>query len=283
MSLLSPLLADSPLRAGSFIVTLYGDVVEPRGGRLWIGNLIETCGAVGLSESLVRTAVSRLVAADQLAGERDGRHSFYRLTETASRQFGLAERTLFEPATPDSWRILWHPQPDDPANESLSRHGFARLAPGWWIGPAGNQPLPPDALVFDATSSITPALAQMAAAHWDLSAHASAYDAFIDRFQPLASGLQGSGPGSPEEALLVRLLLVHHFRHVALKDPHLPEAALPSDWSGRKARRMFASLYLALSPQANLHVAGRFVSEQGNLPETTDAIAHRHRVLAVTG
>jgi len=46
------------LRAGSFIVTLYGDVVEPRGGRLWMGNIIETCASMGISETLVRTAVS---------------------------------------------------------------------------------------------------------------------------------------------------------------------------------------------------------------------------------
>ena len=29
-----------PLRAGAFIVTLYGDAVVPRGGSLWVGNVI---------------------------------------------------------------------------------------------------------------------------------------------------------------------------------------------------------------------------------------------------
>lgn len=61
------------LKAAGFIVTIYGDVVEPRGGVVWTGNLIETCAAAGISETLVRTAVSRLVAAGQLSGEREGR------------------------------------------------------------------------------------------------------------------------------------------------------------------------------------------------------------------
>lgn len=54
-------------------MTIYGDVVEPRGGIARIGNPIETCAEVGISENLVRTAVSRLVAAGQLSGEREGR------------------------------------------------------------------------------------------------------------------------------------------------------------------------------------------------------------------
>ena len=65
-SCLAILLDDSPPRAAAFIVTIYGDVVEPRGGATWIGNLIEICAAVGISETLVRTAVSRLVSAGQL-------------------------------------------------------------------------------------------------------------------------------------------------------------------------------------------------------------------------
>ena len=58
--------ANAP-RAPAFLVTLYGDVVEPRGGTLWMGSLIECCAMHGLSESLVRTAVSRLVGAGRHA------------------------------------------------------------------------------------------------------------------------------------------------------------------------------------------------------------------------
>ncbi len=60
------------LRAASFIVTLYGDVVEPRGGLLWMGTLVEVCALVGISETRVRTAVSRLVAAGPARGDARG-------------------------------------------------------------------------------------------------------------------------------------------------------------------------------------------------------------------
>ena len=55
-----------PPRATSFIVTLYGDLVEPRGGTIWMGSVIDICAAVGLTETHVRTSVSRLVANGQL-------------------------------------------------------------------------------------------------------------------------------------------------------------------------------------------------------------------------
>lgn len=60
------LLAGVELRSAPFIVTIYGDVVVPRGGVLWTGTLIDICARVGINESLVRTAVSRLVAAGSL-------------------------------------------------------------------------------------------------------------------------------------------------------------------------------------------------------------------------
>ena len=61
--LIRSILTGTELRSASFIVTLYGDVAVPRGGVLWTGTLIEICARVGISESLVRTAVSRLVTA----------------------------------------------------------------------------------------------------------------------------------------------------------------------------------------------------------------------------
>lgn len=93
--LIPRLCADLPITAGSFIVTVYGDVVVPRGEVLWIGSLIETCARIGISENLVRTAVSRMVAAGRLEGERSGRRSFYRLAPAARAEFADAARLLY--------------------------------------------------------------------------------------------------------------------------------------------------------------------------------------------
>ena len=88
------LMQDLPLTAASFIVTVYGDIVVPRGEVLWMGSLIEICDSVGISENLVRTAVSRLVSAGSLLGERNGRRSFYRLAPAARAEFAEAAQRL---------------------------------------------------------------------------------------------------------------------------------------------------------------------------------------------
>ena len=62
-----------PMRAGSLIVTIYGDAIVPRGGSLWLGSLLDMMAGFGVDPGLVRTAVSRLVAASIAPPSRPGR------------------------------------------------------------------------------------------------------------------------------------------------------------------------------------------------------------------
>lgn len=266
------------LRAGSFIVTIYGDVVEPRGGRLWMGALIETCARVGISESLVRTAVSRLVAAGQLEGERAGRRSFYGLTERARGEFLAAAQIIFQPLPRPGWSLLWlPPELGDDAGNALEKAGFARLAARWYLG-SGEAPVA-GALCFSANAQSGAALRAMAASHWDLAAEGQAYHDCLNRFGSVEQKLSEGLTLSPEEALLLRLLLVHQFRQAALRDPGLPVEALPDGWPGGPARELFARLYLALSPGAEARIAETFESEEAPLPGSSPASDQRAQTL----
>lgn len=251
-----------PLRAAGFIVTLYGDAVVPRGGEVWIGTIIETCAMVGISETLVRTAVSRLVAAGQLEGWRRGRRSFYRLSDAARAEYEAAARIIYGPAEPGPgrWRFLHLPEAGGEAlMAGLERQGYARLRPLLAVGPARG-PVPRGCLSFEAEPE-GPLLVEFAATSWDLAPHAAAYAAFRARFAPL----DGLVPATGAEALAARLLLVHAWRQALLRDPRLPVAALPVDWPGRAARDLFHRLYAALSPAADSHIGARFEGAQGYL------------------
>ncbi len=284
-ALLRAILAESPLKAAGFIVTVYGDVVEPRGGVVWTGNLIETCSAVGISETLVRTAVSRLVAAGQLSGEREGRRSFYRLAAPARAEFTAAARLLFGPPEAADWHFvqLTGAAPDE-AMQVLERAGHARLGSRLAVGARRLPPLKQPAVVFRAeVVSGAEDLGAFAADHWNLARHAEAYAGFLDRFGRLAALLSGGARLGAAESLVARLLLVHQFRLVVLRDPRLPQAALPADWPGEEARRLFAGLYLRLSPEADLHVARHFVTADGPLPEASEATLRRLALLRAAG
>lgn len=287
--------AQRPLRAAAFIVTLYGDVVVPRGGTLWIGNVIEACRMHGISETLVRTAVSRLVAAGRLEGLRAGRRSFYRLTPAARREFERAAELLYagwpEP-DPGDWTLaLGRDGAARSALEALLGRGFGLAAPGLALRPGhaadeALQGLGEDAaapLIFESRLAGPPVperLRPLAAAAWDLEGLDAAYRAFLETFGPLDEAL-GEAPRRLDGALALaaRLLLVHAFRLAALSDPQLPAAALPDPWSGRAARRLFARLYRALSPAADAHIAARFVDADG--PLAADAAVLDWRLAAL--
>lgn len=284
-----------PLRAAAFIVTLYGDVVVPRGGALWIGNVIEACAEVGISETLVRTAVSRLVAAGRLVGTRAGRRSFYSLTPAARAEFERAADILYagrRDPDPSEWTfVLAGAAAGRPAVEALSKAGFGLTATGIALRPG---PPPPLSLVLPAGDGPAPlvfraqldgptapqALRSLAATAWDLPELAAEYEAFSALFRPIETAMQETGELDGALALALRLLLVHGFRRPALRDPRLPAAALPGDWSGHAARRLFGTVYRALSPAADAHVARRFVDGDGPIKPAPGSLQRRLRRLA---
>jgi phenylacetic acid degradation operon negative regulatory protein len=270
--LIADLLAGERLRAAGFIVTVYGDVAEPRGGRLWMATLIEVCGLAGISETLIRTAVSRLVAAGRLEGARDGRRSYYRLTETAREEFAQAAARIFAPAQPPGrWLVTGAV---DGEEEAMSAAGFQPLGGGLWLGV--EQPgiaMPAGFTLRAELASGTEAFRDFAAERWRLAGLAAAYTAFCNRFAPLAAALAAGAVPDGETSLIARLLLVHHYRLALLDDPNLPPDALDPGWPGGRARALFADLYSRLSPAADAHIAQAFAA--------TETEATRRRMLAL--
>ena len=259
------------LRAGSFIITAFGDVVAPRGGTLSLASLIRFLASFGINDSQVRTAVSRLVADGWLAGSRRGRNSFYSLTEPGGRRFAAATRRIYDAGELEwegRWQVVICPEPG-PKREALRRElgwaGFGAMAPGLFLHP--NPPegaaeaaleavgLTGRVLVIDgsrALAALPETLHLMAESCWALDGLAAAYTAFTDRFAGLAAALAAgpARPPAPEAALQARVLLIHDYRRALLRDPLLPHDFLPADWPGHAARRRAQEIYRALAPAA---------------------------------
>jgi phenylacetic acid degradation operon negative regulatory protein len=261
------------LNAAAFIVTVYGDVVVPRGEVLWTGTLIDLCTRVGINESLVRTAVSRLVAASRLEGERIGRRSYYRLRSSAMAEFIQAADLLYGPdRQARGWQIIHNP---DLRPEDARRQRMGHMGGPVFIRPDRGQPLPEGALVFHAETVTSD---RPLAIFWDLSALHDGYARFMALFQ-------GVDPAqlSDDRALVTRLLLVHGYRMVLLRDPRLPHEHLPADWNGAEARVLFRRLYLALTPAAQSHIAQACEGADGLLPAETEATRRRLALLKTPG
>ena len=266
------------LRAGSFIVTLYGDVILPRGGSVWIGNVIETCQVVGINESQSRTAISRLVEAGRLSGHRSGRRSFYHLTDAAAAEFQMAAQAIHGPgavADDAPWTVVRiSADTAVAALAALGGRGFGAVGPTMAVKP-GNRAAEVRATLGSAIGLVvfiarpaemtTDGLKDLAADTWDLGILSSAYADFARRFSPLAASLDNGSTLDGAESLVARLLLVHEFRRIALRDPGLPGLALPDDWPGAMARSLFRACYDRLTPATEQHVRAGFVDIAGPL------------------
>lgn len=277
-NLVDTLLDAFQIKAAAFIVTLYGDIVEPRGGVLWVGSIIESCAAVGISENLVRTAVSRLMAAGQLESERAGRRSYYRLTSSARTEFAYAAKVLYDQPAAAQWRLVYLDGAEaDTSMRALKRLGYASINARMAIG-SDDVPLPPHVLVWQAdVLQGHSAMRQFVAAHWDLPTYAQAYQGFISSFEPVTALLDEIDAAT---ALTLRLLMVHEYRHIALRAPHFPAEALPEFWAGHEARKLFTHLYLALSKMADTQIGTRFINAQGALPVQSEQLGQRLARLA---
>ncbi|MGO4449929.1 PaaX family transcriptional regulator C-terminal domain-containing protein, partial [Phyllobacterium sp. TAF24] len=233
----------------------------------------------GISETLVRTAVSRLVTSGQLLGERDGRRSYYRLSAAARTEFAAAAQILFGSQEAVEWNFL-HLTGPEPENDmvALERLGYAKIGQRLAFGPRTPEPVPPRAVIFAAQPSAEgEGLSTSISQYWDLAGHSTSYISFINRFSPFLNIVEQTETLLPSACLTLRLLLVHQYRMIVLHDPRLPPSVLPAGWPGHQARQLFTELYRRLSPLADEHIAGSFVTGSGPLPRTTETTRQRLR------
>src|SRR5579872_2743323 len=95
-----------PLRAGSLLVTLFGDAILPRGGTVTLGSLIKLAAPFGINERLVRTAAARLVHEGWLKARRFRKLSEYHLSADGRERFLEATSRIYG-APESTWSGRW--------------------------------------------------------------------------------------------------------------------------------------------------------------------------------
>jgi phenylacetic acid degradation operon negative regulatory protein len=257
-----------PPRIASLIVTIWGDAVAPRGGSLWLGSLQAILDRFGCTPGQVRTAMSRLAEEGWLARNRVGRLSFYRLGPRGEAAFGAAAARIYAGRAP-FWdgRLRLVLLADAAEREALLAQGFGLLPGGALIAATGDPAaLPPRVPVLVATPREAAEARLLAARAWPLEGLAAGYRRFRDAFAPL------EGAALPTaEALPLRLLLVHEWRRLVLRDPLLPPELLPEAWPGGPARALAGALYRRLTPAAEAWLDAEGRNEEGPLPPGDEA------------
>ena len=272
-----------PSRTGSIIITVFGDAIVPRGGSVWLGTLLQVFEALDIDGNVVRTAMSRLAADGWLKREKVGRNSFYRLATSGHRTFEAATRHIYDPPTSE-WNgrfellLIGRAADRDASREALRNAGFGSPVPGVWVAPAG-VPVPEEAasaIRLD-VSAEDEAGRRLLSESWPLERTADAYLKFMKTFEPLRTWLGGRAQLSELEAFAARILLIHHYRRVVLRDPLLPSMLLPKNWPGNAARALCGEIYRAVLPASEHWLDHHGLNESGALPPAAKELGRRFR------
>jgi phenylacetic acid degradation operon negative regulatory protein len=270
-----------PSRTGSIVITVFGDAIVPRGGSVWLGTLLEFFATIDIDGGVVRTAMSRLAADGWLERHKVGRNSFYRLVRKGRQTFDAATRHIYDPQ-PSDWTgrfellLIGKAEDRDAAREALKNAGFGSPLPGVWVAPSG-APIPEEAAsaIRLEVSAEDDSGRRLLGESWPLERTADAYLKFMKTFEPLRGWIDRRERLSNLDAFTARILLIHHYRRVVLRDPLLPTALLPADWPGRAARQLCGEIYRGLLPASEQWLDQNASNEKGPLPIAGAELARR--------
>lgn len=231
----------SRLRTWSIIITIFGDCIQPRGGRAAMTELQALTDRLGIEGGALRTAMSRLAKDGWVERDREGRNSFYALTPLgqatslpATRQIYRARFTAAGP-----WTLAISAAPPDPAADTptleVTRQvriiGADRAEHHCNAGDLVLHGAPDTIPDWVRTAAISPPLTE-------------GYAALAEMLDALDAGALAELP--PLEALAMRVLLIHFWRRLALRHPAPPEGLIDADWPGQTCHAAMARLYPAL-------------------------------------
>ncbi len=270
-----------PSRTGSIVVTVFGDAIVPRGGSVWLGTLLEFFKGLDIDSGVVRTAMSRLATDGWLERNKVGRNSFYRLNDKGRQTFDTATSHIYDPP-PSDWTgrfellLIGNGEDRDAARDALKNAGFGSPLPGVWVAPSG-VPVPEEAAsaIRLEVSAEDDSGRRLLSESWPLERTADAYLKFIKTFEPLRGSIGRGEALSDADAFTARILLIHHYRRVVLRDPLLPPPLLPRDWPGRAARKLCGEIYRGLLPASEQWLDAHASNENGPLPKPGRALARR--------
>jgi phenylacetic acid degradation operon negative regulatory protein len=240
-----------------------------RGGEIPGTWFVRALGELGRSAEAVRMELYRMERDGELTSKKVGRVKLYRPTVAARAEVDAGFRKILGKAA-GKWNGRWtilnfqftsRQRVDrDRLRSLLQVEGFSAIGSGIYLHPRA-----PSAGLLSAVKSMksqeqitlfTDAelsrrdIRAFVSSTWQLGEVAERYSAFHSRFARLE---QKAKTLTPASAFAARYAVVFDFLAAAWADPELPTELLPSSWPGEKARKLAASLYRQLLPEALRH------------------------------
>jgi len=287
----------SSISCKSFIVTVFGDIVSPHGGWIWLGSLIDSLKPLGFSERLIRTSVFRLVKEDWLQAQKNGRKSYYAFTDTANKHYTKAARRIYAGTTQHSdgsWLIVMPVFVEELKLTELKKQlrwlGFSALSTGAFAHPSIDQDslketikelnLSDSVIIFSSRTfdeASNGVLRKLVDEKWSIQELQQSYKKLIESYQSIYKLIESKNECSYQQSYLLRSLLIHEYRRILLKDHELSENMLPENWSGLEANKLVKAFYAVLAKSSNHYIVSQLETFEGNLPKAELSYSQRFK------
>ena len=293
---LQQFLSQHPPKAGSLIITLFGDVISQHGNNVWLGSIIDSLSHFGLNARQIRTAISRLVQEDWLQSIQRGRRSYYSFTPGGKRRFERVAHRIYAAGFPqwdEQWTLVMLSLMDSPVREQFRREltwqGFGQVNHGVFVHPSADEKVLAElikdfdvaeailvlrATTADVTSSA--AVESLTAKAWRLSELQPRFEQFCGLFSQLVPMFDNiGGELNGRLGFLTRLVLIHEYRRLLLKTPVLPRDLLSSLLPAEQASELAAKLYDFVEQGSLQYIMQSFESINGPLPAVDEGFYRR--------
>ena len=255
-------------------LTLYGDYVLHRDGKIGIGSLVRLLSNFGLSEQAIRSAVSRMCRSGILKANRANRKSYYLLTSEGHSLLTEGAQRIFqrkESPWDGNWNIVTYSVPEtmrqarDRLRLELGWLGYGPLGEATWICPHDRTREVKSLLrkfniekyvnVFSAQHQGNTDPSKIISRCWDLDKIYQKYADFLAEYRPKLEEhlkrLQAGETIEPSECFVARFNLIHEYRKLPFFDPDLPLELLPENWLRPQAAALFDKYHGLLTEKAN--------------------------------
>ena len=274
------------IRAGSLIITIFGDSIAPRGGTVWIGSLIRVLDDFVINERLVRTSVFRVTKDHWLDVDQVGRRSYYKLSSDGADRFEQATLRIYgdpRQSWDGDWCLVLLAGLDAEQKEQVRRElgwlGYGAISTNVLAHPTTDmgdtdatlkrQGIDRQVVVMRGTTlgkKQDDAMRVLVHKSWNLQELDLRYAEFVEQFRPVFRAARGTRKIDPRHAFLVRTLLIQEYRRILLRDPLLPAELLPGGWNGTAAYQLCRNLYRLIYRPADDFMSTEFETADGPLP-----------------
>ena len=217
-------------------------------------SIVFVMNRLGVGETAARSVLQRMTAKGFVSRHKEGRKTFYALTETGSQILGEGGRKMFTGWRSQDWDGAWTmvriqvPESRRSLRQKiwsqLSWAGFGQVDGGTWVAPGERELMSVlDAEQLEVSPIVIcgrpqpPTTDDDLVGAFDLDTLSAEYAAFGDRWQVFDSDAM-----APVEALVARVKLQCEWLGLTRLDPQLPAVLLPQDWPGTLQAQLFGEL-----------------------------------------